>query len=106
MNAEKVIISALEEADIQINGSREWDIHIHDTKTYRRVLAQGSLGFGEAYMDGWWDCRVLDAMFCRLLRAGLEKKVSWTFPVIINKLRYMLLALLHKQIHILKFNIK
>ena len=28
---------------------------IRNPKTYDRVLSFGSLGFGEAYMDGWWD---------------------------------------------------
>lgn len=28
---------------------------IHDSNTYDRVVAFGTLGFCEAYMDGWWD---------------------------------------------------
>ena len=24
------------------------------------ILRSGSLGLGESYMDGWWDCRRLD----------------------------------------------
>ncbi|NJN24165.1 MAG: methyltransferase domain-containing protein, partial [Acaryochloridaceae cyanobacterium RL_2_7] len=28
---------------------------IHNPKTYDRILAFGSLGFCEAYMEGWWD---------------------------------------------------
>ncbi len=65
----------LEEADVRVNGNRPWDIHIHNVNFYPRVLAEGSLGLGESYMDGWWDCEQLDEFFCRILRAGLDQKV-------------------------------
>ena len=46
---------------------------------YARVLAQGSLGLGEAYMDGWWDCERLDEFFYRILTAELDDTVRpWT----------------------------
>ena len=40
-----------------------------------RVLAQGSIGLGEAYMDGEWDANQLDAFFARLLRAGIDREI-------------------------------
>ena len=43
-------------ADVEIGGHHPWDIHVHNDRFYARVLAKGSLGLGEAYMDGWWDC--------------------------------------------------
>ncbi len=66
----------LAEADVQVNGSRPWDIQVHEEKFYTRVLAEGSLGLGESYMDGWWDCERLDEFFCKILRAGLDQKVK------------------------------
>lgn len=39
-------------ANININGDRPWDIQVHNEKRYPRVLAHGSLGLGESYMDG------------------------------------------------------
>ncbi|MFW5792331.1 MAG: cyclopropane fatty acyl phospholipid synthase, partial [Desulfohalobiaceae bacterium] len=51
------------------------DIQVHDDKLFQRVLAGGSLAFGESYMDGWWDCERLDQLFERILGAGLERKV-------------------------------
>ncbi|MBI4280880.1 cyclopropane-fatty-acyl-phospholipid synthase, partial [Candidatus Uhrbacteria bacterium] len=42
-------------ADVRLNGERPWDIVVHNEKLYGRVLSRGSLGFGESYMDGWWD---------------------------------------------------
>jgi cyclopropane-fatty-acyl-phospholipid synthase len=62
-------------ADIQLQGGRPWDIRVNDTRFFRAVLAGGTLGFGESYMDGWWDCNALDEMCCRAIRARLEERV-------------------------------
>lgn len=63
-------------ADILVGGSRPWDIQVKDERFYARALAHGSLGFGESYVDGWWDCPALDQMFTRLLRAKLEQRLK------------------------------
>jgi cyclopropane-fatty-acyl-phospholipid synthase len=63
-------------ADVAINGSRPWDIQVHDERLYARVMAQGALGLGESYMDGWWDCERLDEFFHRVLAAELDRKVK------------------------------
>jgi len=62
-------------ADVRIDGDRPWDIQVHDEAFYARVLAEGALGLGESYMDGWWDCERLDELFRRVLLARLETKV-------------------------------
>ena len=62
-------------AGIEIDGSRPWDIHVHDDRLYTRVLSGGSLALGQSYMDGWWDCSRLDEFFYRILRAGLDTRV-------------------------------
>lgn len=33
----------------------EGKIHVINPKLYNRLLSQGSVGFGEMYMEGWWD---------------------------------------------------
>jgi cyclopropane-fatty-acyl-phospholipid synthase len=73
-----VLERLLAQADVKLNGERPWDIRVHDPRTAGRVLAQGSLGLGESYMEGWWDCEALDELFCRLLRARLDERVSPT----------------------------
>lgn len=85
MNARKITEKLLTSAGIQINGSDPADIQIFDNRTYQRVLSAGSLGLGEAYMEGWWDCERLDALICKLLTADLEKTVS-------NRLGQLLIA--------------
>ena len=65
----------LSEADVQLDGARPWDARVFDERLYQRVFAQGSLGVGEAWMDGWWDCDQLDELFCRVFRARLERRL-------------------------------
>ncbi len=68
----------LEEADVQIGGNRPWDIQVKDPRFFRRVLADGSLGLGESYMDGWWECERIDELVFRLFRSGIADRVrSW-----------------------------
>ena len=64
-------------AGIKINGSDPWDLTIHNSGFYKRVLSQGTLGLGESYMDGWWDCERLDEFVYRVMRADLYKKQPW-----------------------------
>ncbi|TCD47179.1 cyclopropane fatty acyl phospholipid synthase [Chlorobium sp. N1] len=63
-------------AGVSLNGAQPWDITVHDERFYRRVFTQGHLGAGESYMEGWWECRALDEFFYRVLRHGIEKKIS------------------------------
>ncbi len=66
------------EAGITINGDAPWDIQVHDARLYHRILTKGSLGFGEAYVDGMWECDRLDQLFERLLRIDADEKLgSW-----------------------------
>lgn len=66
----------LSQADVKVGGERPWDLQVHNENFYGRVVAEGSLGMGESYMDGWWDCDRLDEFFHRILRADLESKVK------------------------------
>jgi cyclopropane-fatty-acyl-phospholipid synthase len=65
----------VEPTDIRINGDRPWDVQVHDDRLYQRVLAQGTLGLGEAYMDGWWDCEALDQMVARAQQSDVGRRL-------------------------------
>jgi cyclopropane-fatty-acyl-phospholipid synthase len=65
----------LAQADVHVDGNRDWDLQMHDARVPMRLLAQGSLGLGESYMDGWWDAASLDGMLCRLLEARIDERV-------------------------------
>lgn len=83
--------SILKEADIQINGTKPWDILIHNDHVYQRVLQQGSLGLGESYVDGWWDCSNLDQFFFKVFSAQLDKKIKLSWPIISSIIKAKLL---------------
>ncbi|MFI0488842.1 MAG: cyclopropane fatty acyl phospholipid synthase [Yersinia sp. (in: enterobacteria)] len=65
----------LRRADIEINGSRHFDIQINNPDFFKRILQEGSLALGESYMDGWWECERLDIFFHRVIRTGLEHQL-------------------------------
>jgi cyclopropane-fatty-acyl-phospholipid synthase len=69
------IEALLDEAGVRVDGGRDWDLQVHDDRLYARLLAQGSLGLGESYMDGWWDARSLDGFLARLIDARLDERV-------------------------------
>jgi cyclopropane-fatty-acyl-phospholipid synthase len=89
MSAQQKVTELLRSADIEVGGERPWDIQIHDGHLYQRVLAEGSLGIGEAYMEGWWDAEQLDEFFARAIQAGLDRKVrtfSFLGQVLLSRL--------------------
>lgn len=73
----KVVISELfASADVILGGSRPWDITVHNEDFYDRVLSEGSLGLGESYVEGWWDCAAIDQMIYRLLESDLDERLK------------------------------
>lgn len=62
------VAKLLEKAGITIDGNQAYDMQVHDSRVFKRILADPSLGAGESYMEGWWDCRALDQFFYRILR--------------------------------------
>ncbi len=73
-------------ADVRVGGDRPFDPQIHDDRTYARAFAHGSLGFGEAYMEGWWDVQDLAGMLTRLMLAHLDEKLH-TLDAVASHLR-------------------
>ncbi|MEZ4898679.1 MAG: cyclopropane fatty acyl phospholipid synthase [Saprospiraceae bacterium] len=87
----------LARADITINGDREWDFKVHREDVFARIIAEGSLGLGESYMDGWWECDQLDEFFHRVLKARLDKKIPVNLPSILIYLKSSLLNMQSRQ---------
>lgn len=71
----RIASEMLQSADIEVNGSRPFDIRVKNPHFFKRVLQEGSLGLGESYMDGWWECDRLDIFFQKVLHAGLENQL-------------------------------
>ncbi len=66
----------LKNADIEINGKKPWDIQVTNENFYERTFKSGALGFGEAYMDGWWSVERLDEMLTKIFKADLEDEIK------------------------------
>ncbi|OOG24777.1 cyclopropane-fatty-acyl-phospholipid synthase [Thioalkalivibrio denitrificans] len=87
------MVKLLSRADVRVNGDRPWDIILHDESVPERVLAQGSLGLGEAYMDGHWSAERLDEFFTRVLSADLDREVARSMRLALHYLRHRFLNL-------------
>lgn len=72
----KLVADILAKADIQVGGSRAWDIQIKNDDFFARVMREGSLGLGESYTDGWWEAESLDEFSAKLLGAKLDTQVK------------------------------
>ncbi|EOL9069287.1 cyclopropane fatty acyl phospholipid synthase [Cronobacter turicensis] len=71
----RIATELLSRAGIAVNGAAPSDIQVKNPDFFKRVLQEGSLGLGESYMDGWWECERLDLFFTKVLRAGLEDQL-------------------------------
>lgn len=82
----------LKEAGIGVNGEEPHCLVVHNDWFYHRVYA-GTLGLGEAYIDGWWDCQRLDEFFSKAFLAGLYDKFMYPWDRFIHYLQYGLFNL-------------
>src|SRR5580693_3116266 len=91
MKEKEIISKIFAFADVVPGGTRPWDIQVHDEAFYGRVLSQGSMGLGESYMEGMWDCAALDDLFFRTMRSEINKKapVSFTAGLYYLKNRFL-----------------
>lgn len=91
----KVLERLFEAAGVSFNGPEPWDIQVHDSRAYREILLNGSLGFGQAYVNGWWDSTSPDETVNRLLRFDVDNKLSgWPkIKLIGQSLRHRLINL-------------
>ncbi len=70
--ARDFVTDVLAQADISVGGDKPGDIQVHDERFFNRAVADGTLGFGESYMDGWWDADHLDVFFLKVLRGRFD----------------------------------
>jgi cyclopropane-fatty-acyl-phospholipid synthase len=80
-SSKQVVEEILALADVKINGDRPSDIRVYDDRFYERVLSEGSMGFGESYMEGWWDAPALDECMFKIIKANLPSKVKPTWSM-------------------------
>ena len=74
----ELLVGLLAKADIRLNGDRASDIRVHDERFWDRIAGQRELGFGESYIDGWWDCGALDQVIAKVQGASLRDQIRIT----------------------------
>src|SRR3984893_1334375 len=79
-----IVAELLALAYIRIDGDRPWDIRVKDDGFYKRVLSDGTLGLGESYMDGWWECDALDEMCFRAVHAQIGKRIRFNMESMVS----------------------
>jgi cyclopropane-fatty-acyl-phospholipid synthase len=92
-DSETILRGLLDLAEVEINGKNPWDIQVNNPHFYERILRESSLGLGESYVDGWWDCEAIDEMINRVLLANLDVKVRGNWKIAVHILRSKLLNL-------------
>jgi len=50
-------------------GAPTVEVHVHDDRVWSSVALRGSIGLGESYAEGWWDCDDLTSLLRMLLAA-------------------------------------
>jgi len=91
--SEAIVRETLALADIEIGGGGPIPLYVHDERFYDRVLTQGAFGFGESYMDGWWDCDRIDQLVYRILEEDLISRIPRDWRIAVSWLRAQLLNL-------------
>jgi cyclopropane-fatty-acyl-phospholipid synthase len=84
---QQIIEHLLQDTGVKINGPDPWDMQIHDERSYNRILSGGSLGLGEAFVEGWWDCRALDEFFFKVLGKQLDKRLPFNLNALFQVLK-------------------
>ncbi len=90
VQSEKKVRRLFAQAGVTLDGDRPWDIQVRNPNFYPRILSQGSLGFGESYVEGWWDVEALDECIFRLLRAKIDYEVGTNLKLIWENLIWSL----------------
>ena len=83
----------LNDAGITLGDSVENDIKVLNDQFYSVLATKGSMGLGESYMAGWWECNDLFALFSKLIRSQSSQK-SFTLR---DKVRFIMAWLTNKQ---------
>lgn len=76
-NSEYAIRRLLSDAGIEVNGLRPWDPQIRSADAYDIIVSQGSVGLGETYMQGLWECDDLAGFFARITAARIWENIPW-----------------------------
>ena len=91
--AQELCRDLLASAGVTVNGDKPWDVQVHDERVWSRILRDGTLGAGEAYMEGWWDAPALDQFIDRVMRIRLGETLRENWMIVAHAVRARLLNL-------------
>jgi cyclopropane-fatty-acyl-phospholipid synthase len=91
--AQDLFVDLLARADVQLGGSRPWDLQVHDERVWTRLLRDGTLGAGESYVAGWWDTPDLDQFIDHILRARFDESLRENWTLVAQAVRARVLNL-------------
>lgn len=61
---------------------------VHNEWLYHRMVYDGTLGLGEAYMEGWWDCKRLDEFFYKVFMGNIYQEILYPWDRLIHYLSF------------------
>lgn len=99
---EAILCNLFSSAGITINGNKPYDIQVNNPKFYSKVISESILGFGESYMDGWWDCESIDQLVDKLLRGNLEYAIkgNWKIALHLFRAKYLNLQKINRSFQV------
>lgn len=59
-------------------------VAVHDPSFYKDVLIKGSLGLGNAYIEGKWDSASIDNVIFAILSSGIYQKLAPVYDLYRN----------------------
>lgn len=77
----------LNKMGITLNGQQPYDIQVHDRRMLNDILFHQSMGAGESYMNGLWDCEHLDQLFFKIFQAGNERRFASNWTTLFLKIK-------------------
>lgn len=75
-SARQLVDELLTIAGIEVGGSADHDIQIHDERFYGRVIRDRELGLGETYQEGWWDSPRLDKTLALVMESQIKHRIT------------------------------
>jgi cyclopropane-fatty-acyl-phospholipid synthase len=96
VKSKNLVQEILSPSGITVNGKNPWDIHVKNYRFYSKVLNHGSLGLGESYMDGWWECEKLDDFFRRIIPSQPQDKVKKNRELLLHVLNRVIFNISRK----------
>lgn len=74
-DAKSLCMTLLDEAGVPVGGDAAHALHVRDERLWDRIVSQRQLGFGEAYMDGWWECDAIDEILTKLIEIEAARRI-------------------------------